>query len=154
MGDGQRWMFPHPPAPGTDREYDALVRCLLEAEDADDARSIELALGILLLSRNYDPLPSEYEAIFSFGADQATRSAAQAAISDLIYNDLEKRCVECLPQQSPITSIDAVFRRLQTLFRSCAARFRSTAATLVHSTIPKRPSSSRKLPQLSSLSKK
>ncbi len=97
MGDGQRWMFPRPPAPGTDREYDALIRCLLEAEDADEARRFELALGILLLSRNYDPQPGEYEAIFSFGEDRATRLAAQAAISELIYNDLEERCVECVP---------------------------------------------------------
>jgi len=154
MGDGQRWMFPHPPAPGTDREYDALIRCLLEAEDADEARRIELALGILLLSRNYDPQPSEYEAVFSFGEDQATGSAAQAAISELIYNDLEKRCIECLPQQSPVTSIQAVFGVLQALFNSCAARFRSTVAASVPIGSPKRPSSSRKPRQLSSLSKK
>jgi len=154
MGDGQQWMFPDPPAPGADHEYDALIRCLLEAEDADEARRIELALGILLLSRNYDPRPSEYEAIFSFGEDQATGSAAQAAISELIYNDLETRCIECLPQRSPNTSIRAVFGIFQKLFDFCAARLRSTLATSVHHASPTRASSSRKLPQLSSSAKK
>ncbi len=154
MGDGQRWMFPDPPSLGTDREYDALIRCLLEAEDKEEARRIELALGILLLSRNYDPQPSEYEAAFNFGAYKATRSAAQAAISELIYNDLEKRCIECVPQQSPITSIRAVFGTLRALFNSCAARFRSPIAPCVHPASPKRPSFSRTLPQLTSLSKK
>ncbi len=91
MGDGRSWMFPHPPVRGTDREYDALIRCLVEAEDADEARKVELALSILLLSRNYDPKPDEYEAIFSFGEDRATRSAAQSAICELIYNDLEAK---------------------------------------------------------------
>ncbi len=113
MGDGQRWMFPDPPSLGTDREYDALIRCLLEAEDKEEARRIELALGILLLSRNYDPQPSEYEAAFNFGAYKATRSAAQAAIPELIYDDLEKRCIECVPRQSPITSIRAGFGTLR-----------------------------------------
>jgi len=107
MGDGQSWLFPHPPAPGTDREYDGLIRCLLEAEDAAEARRIELALGILLLSRNYDPQPSEYQAIFGFGEDHATRLAAQAAISELVYNDLEKRFIECPP---PVPCVDRTDR--------------------------------------------
>lgn len=93
MGDGQKWMFPHPPVVGTDREYDGLIRCLLEAEDFDEARRIELALGILLFSRNYDPQPCDYESIFSFDDDRATQSAAEAAISALIYEDLEERRV-------------------------------------------------------------
>jgi hypothetical protein len=90
MGDGQTWLFPHPPSPGTDREYDALIRCLLEAEDADEARRFELALAILLLSRVYDLEPSEYQAIFNFEADQATARAARTAVSELIYDDLKK----------------------------------------------------------------
>ncbi len=128
MGDGQRWMFPHPPAPGTDSAYDALIRCLHEAEDADEALKVELAIGILLLSRNYDPKPDEYEAIFSFGDDQATRSAAQAAISELIYKDLEERCIQCRPQQSPFANGRTVFGAFQMLFHSCAVRLRSMVA--------------------------
>jgi hypothetical protein len=102
-------MFPHPPSPGTDREYDALLRCLLEAEDEDEARRMELALGILLLSRNYDPLPREYEAIFSLGTNQPTQSDTQAAISELIYKDLEKWRVDSLPERSSIMPVRAVF---------------------------------------------
>jgi hypothetical protein len=142
MGDGQPWMFPHPPAPGTDAEYEALIRCLLEAEDEDETRRIELALSILLLSRNYDPQPCGYQAIFNFGADRATRLAAQAAISELIYSDLEERFIECRPQTIQITYIQAVFGGVQSWFKSCAVRFRTTVATQVHGTIPKPPSSS------------
>src|ERR1700678_3498358 len=82
MGDRQQWMFPPPPAPGIDPEYDALTRIHQEPEDADDERRIELAMAILLLSRNYDPTPDEYVAIFSFGTDPSAKSTAQAAISE------------------------------------------------------------------------
>jgi hypothetical protein len=66
-------MFPHPPAAGVDRAYDAMIRIHHESEDAAEERRIELAMAILLLSRNYEGKPAEYEAIFSFGADQAAR---------------------------------------------------------------------------------
>jgi hypothetical protein len=90
MGDGQRWMVPHPPVPGTDCEYDALLRCLIEAETCDEARKAELAMGILLFSRNYDPNPSEYEALFRFGSNPRDQSAGPEGIAALIDDDLEK----------------------------------------------------------------
>jgi hypothetical protein len=85
MGDRQQWMFPPPPAPGIDPEYDALSRIHQESEDADDERRIELAMAILLLSRNYDLMPDEYVAIFSFGTDPSAKSTAQAAISEVVH---------------------------------------------------------------------
>ena len=90
MGDRQQWMFPPPPAPGIDPEYDALSRILQESEDADDERRIELAMAILLLSRNYDPTPDEYVAIFSFGTDPSAKSTAQAAISEVVHRDRKR----------------------------------------------------------------
>ena len=99
MGDRQQWMFPPPPAPGIDPEYDALSRILQESEDADDERRIELAMAILLLSRNYDLTPDEYVAIFSFGTDQSARSAAQAAISDVVRREPQNQRVNRLPTQ-------------------------------------------------------
>jgi hypothetical protein len=90
MGDRQQWMFPPPPAPGIDPEYDALSRIHQESEDADDERRIELAMAILLLSRNYDLTPDEYVAIFSFGTDPSAKSTAQAAISEVVHRDRKR----------------------------------------------------------------
>ena len=90
MGDRQQWMFPPPPAPGIDPEYDALSRIHQESEDADDERRIELAMAILLLSRNYDLMPDEYVAIFSFGTDPSAKSTAQAAISEVVRRDRKR----------------------------------------------------------------
>lgn len=104
MGDRQHWMFPPPPAPGIDGEYDALIRVHHEAEDADDERRIELAMAILLLSRNYAPTPAEYQAIFDFGADDSARSTAQAAISEIVREDLENHRFNRLPAEPQSTT--------------------------------------------------
>jgi hypothetical protein len=130
MGDQQPWMFPPPPAPGIDRDYDAMTRILRESEDADDERRIELAMAIRLLSRNYDPTPKEYEAIFSFGTDQAARSTAQAAISELVRRDQEPERANRLPAQPQSTTplFHTHFRAIRSTVRSCAGRLRSTMA--------------------------
>jgi hypothetical protein len=145
MGDGQRWMFPHPPLPGTDRQYDALVQSLREAEDREDARSIELALGILLFSRNYDAQPRDYQAIFRFDANQAIQLAAQTAISALIYNDLKKRPAQSRGRGSPSPSFPVARRSLRTMCASYAARIRFPLARWVNSASPQQPTASRKL---------
>jgi hypothetical protein len=90
MGDRQQWMFPPPPAPRIDPEYDALARIHQQSEDADDERRIELAMAILLLSRNYDLTPDEYVAIFSFETNPSAKSTAQAAISEIVRRDVQK----------------------------------------------------------------
>jgi hypothetical protein len=130
MGDRQHWMFPPPPAPGIDRDYDALIRVHRESEDADDERRIELAVAILLLSRNYSPTPGEYEAIFDFGTDSSARSTAEAAISEIVRHDLENRRVNRPPakRQSATPILRTHFRTVKTSVRSCAGRVCSTVA--------------------------
>ncbi len=130
MGDRQQWMFPPPPAPGLDPDYDAMIRIHGESEDADDERRIELAMAILLLSRNYDPKPEEYVAIFSFGADESAGSTARAAISEVVRDDLENQRVNRLLAQPQFTTplFHTHFRTVRTLVRSCAASVRSTTA--------------------------
>jgi hypothetical protein len=130
MGDQRPWMFPPPPAPGIDHDYDALSRVHRESEDADDERRIELAMAILLLSRNYDPTPEEYQAIFSFGTDQAARSTAQAAISEAVRRDLEPDRSNRLPEPARATApiFHTHFRAIRSTVRSCAGRLRSTMA--------------------------
>jgi len=130
MGDRQQWMFPPPPARGLDPDYDAIIRIHRESEDADDERRIELATAILLLSRNYDPKPEEYVAIFSFGADESAYSTARAAISEVVRHDPENQRVNRLPAQRQSTTplFHTHFRNVRTLVRSCAARVCSTMA--------------------------
>jgi hypothetical protein len=130
MGDRQHWMFPPPPAPGSDPDYDGLIRVHHESEDGRDEREIELAMAILLLSRNYDPTPDEYVSIFSFGTDQSARSTAQAAISDIVCRDLENQRGNRLPAQpySSTPRFHARFLSIQSSVRSYAGRFCSTLA--------------------------
>jgi hypothetical protein len=130
MGDRQHWMFPTPPAPGIDPEYDGLVRVHDESEDADDERRIELAMAILLLSRNYDPTPDEYEAIFSFGLDRSAQSTAEAAISEVVRRDLENDRGNRLAAQPRASTplFDTHFLGIQKAVRSYADRVRSTLA--------------------------
>jgi hypothetical protein len=88
-----------PPEAGADCDYDALLQWLVEAETAEEARRIELAFGSLLLSRNYDAQPREYQVLFRSGPNQST---GHEAISALIHDDLEKRLAACGPAPSPL----------------------------------------------------
>ena len=130
MGDRQHWMFPPPPAPGIDDDYDALIRVHRESEDADDERRIELAMAILLLARNYAPTPGEYQALFAFGADESARNAARAAIFEIVRHDLENHRANRLPVrlQSTTPIHHTHFRTVKTSVRSCAGRVYSTVA--------------------------
>jgi hypothetical protein len=130
MGDRQNWMFPPPPAPGVDPEYDALVRVHAESEDADDERRIELAMAILLLSRNYDPTPDEYEAIFTFGIDQSAQATAESAISEVVRCDLEKQRVDGLAALPHTTTplFHSHFLGIQSSVRTCAGHVRARLA--------------------------
>jgi hypothetical protein len=127
MGDRQHWMFPPPPASGLDPEYDGLLRIHGESEDGDDERRIELAMAILLLSRNYDPTPDEYVAIFSFGMDESAQSTAQAAISELVRCDLDNHRLNRLPApQNSSPLFHTHFLKFQNSVRSYAGRVCST----------------------------
>ena len=129
MGDRQQWMFPPPPAPGIDPEYDALSRILQESEDADDERRIELAMAILLLSRNYDPTPDKYEAIFSFGLDESAQSTAHATISEVVRCDLENQRVNWQPAQRHSAPLfHTHFLKIQNSVKSYAGRVCSKLA--------------------------
>ena len=128
MGDRQEWMFPPAPAPGIDPDYDGLLRIHRESEDGDDERRIELAMAILLLSRNYDPTPDEYVAIFSFGMDDAAQSIAQAAIAEIVRCDLEPQRSKLSAQQYSAPLFHTHFLNIQNSVRSYAGRVCSTLA--------------------------
>jgi len=84
MADDQEWSFPDPPQPGVDAQYDALAEARREAEDCAEVLRIELAISILLLSRNYNLTPADYRRIFDFANDCARLSAVQNALSEMI----------------------------------------------------------------------
>jgi hypothetical protein len=84
LADDQEWSFPDPPAPGVDVQYDALKEALFEAENRDEVLQIELAISILLLSRNYDLKPADFERILDFGDDRIRLRAVQSAVSSAI----------------------------------------------------------------------
>ncbi len=126
MADGQEWAFANPPAAGVDAEYDALLQGLLEAEDRNEARKFELAIGMLLLSRNYQPSPREYREIFCFDSDDAGRSAAQEAISTLIGSNLERRRREVVAGKPVSGALRPHLRTLPAFISTCATHLRST----------------------------
>jgi hypothetical protein len=133
MADGQEWLFGDPPAQGVDPDYDGLVQGLLEAEDQHEARKFELAIGMLLLSRNYQPSAREYEEIFSFSNGDAARSSAEEAISTLIGSDLDRkrRYAVTQPRSTP-AALRPPLPAVPAFFSSCATHLRSAMAPWLH----------------------
>jgi hypothetical protein len=125
MADGQAWLFPRPLAPGLDPEYDATVRGLHEAEDHDEALRFELALGILLLARNYDLSPRDYEEIFGFGTDHAASTAMHAALSEMIAESIQPERLARTEKQTAPEAPSTRLGALQTWWSICATRLRS-----------------------------
>src|SRR5262245_36529215 len=78
FADDQAWTLPEPPpgAPGEKRfldngtglgpDYEAAVAAVLEAEDEPERLRAELALTILLLGRNYNLAPEDFQALLTF----------------------------------------------------------------------------------------
>jgi hypothetical protein len=130
MADGQDWSFPRPPAPGADLEFDATLRTLHEAESWDEALRAEFALAILLLSRNYDLMPREYEQIFGFGTRKADRSLFQSAFSGMISESSHREQHASLEDRPGHTTGTLVLGLLQSLRSACATRVRSLLSGL------------------------
>jgi hypothetical protein len=132
MADSQEWLFGQPPAPGVDPEYDDLAQALLESHDRHEARRFELAIAILLLSKNYQPSPREYEEIFSFRNDDPAHSSAQQTISTLIWSDLDRRRAQAAPPGRASASRSSRVRTLPGIISTWATHFRSTMAPRAH----------------------
>jgi hypothetical protein len=103
MADGQDWSFPAPPQPGVDAQFDALADARMEAEDRDEVLRIELAISILLLSRNYNLTPADYRCIFNFDGDCAQLGAVQTAISAMIGSPCHRERSRPTPDEAAPT---------------------------------------------------
>jgi hypothetical protein len=88
LANGQEWSFPDHPPHRDDAEHIALLRAIGESEDQADRLRAELALTILLLSRNYDLSPSDYQAILGFRPSDRSLAALQHAIHELVVEQL------------------------------------------------------------------
>jgi hypothetical protein len=88
LANGQEWSVPDNPALQDDAEHIALLRAIGESEDQADCHRAELALTILLLSRNYDLSPLDYQAILGFRPSDPSLAALQHAIHDLAVEQL------------------------------------------------------------------
>jgi hypothetical protein len=88
LANGQAWSFPDHPPLRDDAEQIAALRAIGESEDQADRLRAELALTILLLSRNYDLSPSDYQAILGFRPSDPALAALQHAIHELAVEQL------------------------------------------------------------------
>ncbi len=125
MADDQEWSFPDPPPAGVDAQFDALVEALREAEDHDEVLRIELAISILLLSRNYNLTPADYRRIFDFEGDCARLSAVQTAVSALISSRVNCAASTSAPDDDAPTGRSGATRRGNSLLSSWAVIVKS-----------------------------
>ena len=86
LSDGATWTLPVYEASRQDAEHAALFAAALEAEDQAEALRVELALLILLLSRNYDLAPDQLAALLTFPPGAPEQSALQTAVHRLVLD--------------------------------------------------------------------
>lgn len=83
LANGQDWSFPDQPLHPEDHELIAVLRAIVEAEDESERLRGELALSILLLSRNYDLSPTDFQAILSYAPGDPALAEMQHVVHDL-----------------------------------------------------------------------
>lgn len=95
LADGREWIFPMPAAPeelsaepSVDRETEAIVRAIREAEDRTEQRRGELALAIHLLAKNYRLGPDQYQELLCFDPSSPTLASSQEAFHRLALDYL------------------------------------------------------------------
>jgi hypothetical protein len=83
LANGQEWTLPNHPPYNDDLEHQDVLRGIIEAEDVPERLRAELALTILLLSRNYDLLPEEYHSILEFAPGDPQLGELQDTVHQL-----------------------------------------------------------------------
>jgi hypothetical protein len=120
LADGQRWCLPEPPSSGTDDEYESMFQALQESEDATERSQAELAMAVLLLSRNYNLGPWHYQELLGFDDNPEGLRGTQYAVEQHISSRLQEVCIEerLLASRPPL---------LQSLLAFCSGRLRSAS---------------------------
>ncbi len=88
LADGQYWSLPGRWSECLDPEYDATFAAVFEAEDNSERLLAELALTILLLSRNYELTPEQFQEILSFPPNAPTLAEMQRAVHEMVLADV------------------------------------------------------------------
>jgi hypothetical protein len=83
LANGQYWSLPEDPPPPDDEEHQLVLEAIREAQDEAERLHAELALTVLLLSRNYRLLPGDYQAILGYAPGDPAQAEMQAAVSAL-----------------------------------------------------------------------
>src|SRR4051812_12212403 len=83
LANGQVWSFPERPPLQDDHELIAVLREIGESEDEPDQLRAELTLAILLLSRNYDLTPADYQAILGFDPGDPALEEMQRGVDEI-----------------------------------------------------------------------
>ena len=111
LADGQFWSFPGRWSDHADPEYDATFVAIFEAEDVAERLRAELALTILLLSRNYDLTPEQFQELLGFPPDSPSLLEMQRAVHEMVL-ERARTWTGPVPGSSPTRSrMDSLPRR-------------------------------------------
>lgn len=90
MANGQVWVLPGRLADADDPEYDACLLAVVEAEDRTELLRAELALTILLLSRNYHLKPGDFQDLLGFAPDDPALGEMQDAVHEVAIEHAQR----------------------------------------------------------------
>jgi hypothetical protein len=116
LADGQVWVLPDPDvSAGLTPSLDALIAGVVEAGDAIEGLRAELALGIYLISANYDLPPLALGPLLEFrsGDPSLTRFQADLHQVALAYVRAHRPDAAPLPDPSPAARRPGLFGRLR-----------------------------------------
>jgi hypothetical protein len=90
LADGQSWALPVYELDQIDAEYEATLKAIGEAEDGPERLRFELALTILLLSRNYQFGPSDFQDLLDFEPGDPAKAELQGAVHNLVVEQVRR----------------------------------------------------------------
>jgi hypothetical protein len=90
LSDGQSWSLPLRGFVRRDDEYDALLAAVCQSEDQAEGLRAELALTVLLMTRNYDLRPDELNALLSFPPGDPALSELQRLVHELTLESIRR----------------------------------------------------------------
>lgn len=88
LSDGRIWSLRMDGPAGEDPTLDALLACVIEAEDQAEVARAELALTIYLLDKNYRLGPNQLALLLTFQANDPDLAALQKAIHDAVLQKI------------------------------------------------------------------
>ena len=94
LADGQLWTLADRFPQGEDPEYDRTVRAVFQAQDEFERLLGEMAVCILLLSRNYSLEPEQLRRILSFPAGDPALIRQQQSLRAIIEDQARRHATE------------------------------------------------------------